>query len=159
MLGHCLASFVYFTRKMYLLYGSFLGGAVVKNPPANTGDARDMGLIPGSGRSPGGGNGNPIQYTCLENPMDRGAWWGAAYGVAKSQTWLSTIITHGSRRRMLLNIPKQRILPTANNSPVQKQQQKSIALKLRNSLKRPKATIWGKWGEPVLLVRAVSVQP
>ena len=45
---------------------------VVKNPPANAGDARDMGLIPESGRSPGGGHGNPLQYSCLENPMDRG---------------------------------------------------------------------------------------
>ena len=46
---------------------------VVKNPPANAGDTRDMGLIPGSGRSPRVGNGNPLQYSCLENPMDRGA--------------------------------------------------------------------------------------
>ena len=48
---------------------------VVKNPPANTGDIRDKGLIPGSGRYPGGGHGNPLQYSSLENPMDRGAWW------------------------------------------------------------------------------------
>ena len=48
---------------------------VVKNPPANAGDARDVGLIPGSGRSPGEGNGNPFYYSCLENPMDRGAGW------------------------------------------------------------------------------------
>ena len=47
---------------------------VVKNPPANTGDIRDVGLIPGLGRSLGGGNGNPLWYTCLENPRDRGAW-------------------------------------------------------------------------------------
>ena len=47
---------------------------VVKNLPANTGDIREAGLIPGSGRSPGGGHGNPLQYSCLENPMDRGAW-------------------------------------------------------------------------------------
>ena len=47
---------------------------VVKNPPANAGDMRDTGLIPGLGRCPGGGNGNPFQYFCLENPMDRGAW-------------------------------------------------------------------------------------
>jgi len=51
----------------------FLGGAVVKNLPANVGDLRDMGLILGSEISPGGGYGNPLQYTCLENPMDRGA--------------------------------------------------------------------------------------
>ena len=47
---------------------------VVKNPPANAGDLRDMGLIPGSGRSSGGGHGNPLQYSCLENPMDRETW-------------------------------------------------------------------------------------
>ena len=48
---------------------------MLKDPPANAGDARDLGLIPGSGRSLGGGNGNLLQYSCLENPMDRGAWW------------------------------------------------------------------------------------
>ena len=48
--------------------------AVVKKPPANAGDVRDLGSIPGSGRSPGGGHGNPLQYSCLENPMDRGTW-------------------------------------------------------------------------------------
>ena len=52
----------------------FPGDTVVKNPPANAGDARDTGSIPGSGRSPGVGNGTPLQYSCLENPMDRGAW-------------------------------------------------------------------------------------
>ena len=53
----------------------FPGGAVVKNPPANAGDTGDVGSIPGSGRSPGTGNGNPLQYSCLQNSMDRGAWW------------------------------------------------------------------------------------
>ena len=48
---------------------------VVKNPPANAEDARDTGWIPESGKSPGGGHGNPLQYSCLENPLDRGAWW------------------------------------------------------------------------------------
>ena len=55
---------------------------VVKNPPASTGDIRDMGSIPGLGRSPGEGNGTPLQYSCLENPMDRGAWWATVHGVA-----------------------------------------------------------------------------
>ena len=64
-------------------------GSVVKNPPANAGDARDVGLIPGWGRSPGGGNGNPLQFSCLENPMDRGAWWATIHRVRKSQTQLS----------------------------------------------------------------------
>ena len=57
---------------------------MVKNPPANAGDARDPGLIPGSERSPGGGNGTPLQYSCLENPMDRGAWQATVQGVTKS---------------------------------------------------------------------------
>ena len=59
---------------------------VVKNPPANAGDARDMGLIPGWGRSPGGGHGNPLQCSCLENPMDGGAWGATVHGVAESDT-------------------------------------------------------------------------
>ena len=67
---------------------------VVKNPPASAGDARDMDLIPGSGRSPGGGHGNPLQYSCLENPMDRGAWQATVHGVAKSQTRLKWLCTH-----------------------------------------------------------------
>ena len=58
----------------------------VKNPTANAGDARDLGLIPGWGRSPGGGHGNPLQDSRLENPMDRGAWWATVHRVAKSQT-------------------------------------------------------------------------
>ena len=66
--------------------GGFPSGAVVKNRPANIGDARDMTLIPGSGRSPEAGNGNPVQYSCLENSMDRGAWKATIHGVAKSQT-------------------------------------------------------------------------
>ena len=57
---------------------------VVKNPPANAGDLRDVGPIPGLGRSPGEENGNPHQYSCIENPMDRGAWWGTVHGVTES---------------------------------------------------------------------------
>ena len=62
---------------------------MVKNPPANAGDTRDAGLIPGSGRFPGGGHGNPLQYSCLENPMDRRAWRATVHGVAKNWTRLS----------------------------------------------------------------------
>ena len=54
---------------------------MVKNQPANAGDIRDAGSIPGSGRSLGGGNGNPLQYSCLENPMDRGTWWATVHVV------------------------------------------------------------------------------
>ena len=60
------------------------GGTVVKNLPANAGDARDTGLIPGWGRSPGGGNGNLLQDSCLKNPMDRRAWRATVHGVKKS---------------------------------------------------------------------------
>ena len=62
---------------------------VVKDPPANTGDAGDLGSIPGSGKSPGVGNSNPLQYSCLRNPMGRGAWWATVMGLQKSQTQLS----------------------------------------------------------------------
>ena len=65
------------------------GDSVVKNPPANAGDSGDAGSIPGSGRSPGGGYGNPLQYSCLEDSMDREAWRATVHGVTKSQTWLS----------------------------------------------------------------------
>ena len=61
----------------------FSGGTVVKNLPVNAGDTRDTSLIPGSGRSPRGENGNPLQYSCLENSMDRGAWQAIVHGVAK----------------------------------------------------------------------------
>ena len=61
---------------------------VVKNMPANAGDIRDNSLTPGSGRSPGGEHGSLLQYSCLENPMDRRAWWAIVHGVAESQTEL-----------------------------------------------------------------------
>ena len=64
----------------------FLGGSVVKNTPVN---AEDVGLIPGLGRSPRTGNGNPLQYSCPGNPMDSGAWWATVHRDAKSQTQLS----------------------------------------------------------------------
>ena len=70
----------------------FSGGSVGKEPACNVGDARDMGSIPGSGRSPGAGHGNPLQYSCLENPMDRGAWWATVHGVAESN--LKPLSTH-----------------------------------------------------------------
>ena len=66
------------------------GGRVVKTLPARARDTRDMGLTPESGKSPGGGNGNIIQYSCLENSMDTGAWQATVHGVTKSRTRLST---------------------------------------------------------------------
>ena len=69
---------------------------VVKNLPANAGDTRNLGSVPGLGRSPGAGNGNPLQHSCLESSMDRGAWQATVHGVAKSQTGLRDEHTHVS---------------------------------------------------------------
>ena len=77
--GHC------FLRPHRLID---LASGPVKNLPANAGDVGDVGSIPGSGRSPGGGNGNPLQYSCLKNPNDRGAWQATVHRAAKSQTQL-----------------------------------------------------------------------
>ena len=68
---------------------SFLSDSAGKESSRSAGDIGDMGLIPGSERSPGGGNANSLQYSCLENFVDRGAWWTTVHGVAKSQTWLN----------------------------------------------------------------------
>ena len=72
-----------FNLEVELLRG-FPGDSVVKNPPANSGNVRDADLIHWSGRSPGEGNGSPFQYSCLENPMDRGAWWATVHGMAEA---------------------------------------------------------------------------
>ena len=63
---------------------------VVKNPPANAGGIREVGSVPGWGRSPGGGNGNSLQYSCLENPMDSGAWWATVHRISASDTTEAT---------------------------------------------------------------------
>ena len=90
--GACVASRSKFDKTLkyfVIIYqgkGGFTGGSVVKNLLANAGD---MGSIPGWGRSLGGGHGNPLQYSCLENPMDRGTWWATVHGITKSQTRLS----------------------------------------------------------------------
>ena len=73
---------------------------MVKNPPANARDSGDMGSFPGSRGFPGGGNDNSPQSSCLENPMDRGAWWDTIHEVTKSQTQLSDWHTHVSFREM-----------------------------------------------------------
>ena len=68
---------------LFVLLWGFPGGSVVKNLPANAGDLGDAGSIPGLGRSPGGEHDSPLQYSCLEDPMDRGAWWATVHGDAK----------------------------------------------------------------------------
>jgi len=70
---------------------------VVKNPPAKAGDIRDVSSVPGLERSPGGQHGNPLQYSYLKNPMDRGAWQATVHGVAKSQTQLKQLSTHAHK--------------------------------------------------------------
>ena len=75
----------------------FPSGASVRNLPANAGDRREVGSIPRWERCPGGEQGNPFQYSCLENPMDRGAWWAIVHRVAKSWTWLRQLSLEGTR--------------------------------------------------------------
>ena len=87
---------------------------VVKNLPANPGDIRDTGSIPGLGRFPGGGHGNPLQYFCLENPTDRGAWWVTVHSITKSRIWLKLLsisIQHTSLLRPWLQIQPHTELP------------------------------------------------
>ena len=67
----------------------FSNGSLVKESACNAGDTGNVGSIPGSGRSPEGGNGNPLQYSCQENPMDRGVWWATVHKVARRWRWLS----------------------------------------------------------------------
>ena len=75
---------------------------MVKNLPANAGDIRDAGLIPRSGRSPGGGHGNSHQYSCLENPVDRGAWWATVHGITKGWTGLKRLSVHTCQVMLML---------------------------------------------------------
>jgi len=96
---------------IYYMYEASHMALVVKNLPANAGDIRDPGSIPGLARSPGGGHDNPLQHSCLENPMDRGAWWAAVHGVTRIQTWLSDWTktashTDDTERRISYDKPK-----------------------------------------------------
>ena len=92
---------------------------VVKYPPANAGDIRDVGSIPGLGRSSGGGHGNPLQYSCLENPMDRGAWWAIVHGIAKTWTeeelksLLMKVKQESEKVVLKLNIQKTKIMASS----------------------------------------------
>ena len=85
---------------------------MVKNPPVCAGDLRDTGLAPGSGRSPGEGNGNPLQCSCLENSMHRGAWWATVHGVTQSRIQLkqlSSMQSKDNKRQKLLQLPLSRL--------------------------------------------------
>ena len=83
------------------VFGASQVELVLKNLPGNAGDIKDVGSIPGSGRSPGGGHGKPAQYSCLENPMDREAWWSTVHKVAESWAWLKWLNMHS---RILRNL-------------------------------------------------------
>ena len=96
---------------------SLEGALVVKNPSVREGDIRDVGSVPGLGRSPGEGNGDPLQYSCLENPMDRGAWWAMVHRVAKSWTQLKQLSMHsheqaGTTRTAMV---KMRLFPFSDS--------------------------------------------
>ena len=86
----------------YLNCWSFPGGEVIKKTPAN---AEDTNLIPGLGRSPGGGNGKPLRYSCLENSMDRGPWWATVHGVIKNWIWISNWARTLSKMLSVLHEP------------------------------------------------------
>ena len=92
--------------------GSPQGTLVVKNLPANAGDKRHAGSIPGSGRSPGEGNGYPLQYSCLENSIDRGAWWATGHAATKSQTGLRTSTFLGSGAKSSVDVAHGLNCPT-----------------------------------------------
>ena len=90
---------------------------MVKNPPANAGDTGDVGSIPGSGKSPEEGNGNPLQYSCLGNPINRGVWWPTVHWVTKSWALLSTHV-HSSLKPVLREKKKKTLLSAPFNVSV-----------------------------------------
>ena len=103
-------------------------GQLVKNPPVNAGATGDAGSIPGWGRFPGGGHGNLLQHSCLENPMDRGAWWATVHGVSKSRTQLKPVTMHSCMVNMNIHclckstgvdyhFLLQRTFPTQGSNP------------------------------------------
>ena len=90
---------------------------MVKNPPANAGDARDTDSIPESGRFPGGGYGNPLQGSCLENSMNKGAWWATVQGVAKNQTQLSIQADRQNYHKVTLQASRQNNIRQKTRKP------------------------------------------
>ena len=88
----------------YLHHGAFQVALVVKNPPVNAGDIKDVGLIPGLGRFRGGGHSNPLQYSCLENSSDWGAWWAIVHRIAQSRTLLKWLSTYGHWQGLTIRV-------------------------------------------------------
>ena len=93
ILNKCKTTYRYNWAELHSKEG-FPGGSDGKESACNAGDAGDAGSIPGWGRSPGGGHGNPLQCSCLENPKDRGTWWATVHRVTKSWTWLKWLSRH-----------------------------------------------------------------
>ena len=104
---HCIVNWLYPNT------GASLVAQLVKNLPANSGDAKDRGVIPALGRSPGEGNGNSLQYSCLENPRDREAWRATVLGITKSQTQLKQL-----NMRQILSGRGKRIQETKDHLPI-----------------------------------------
>ena len=99
---------------------------MLKNLPVSAGDLRDAGLVSGSGRSPGGGHGSPFQYSCLENPMDRGAWRATVHGVTKSQTRPKRLSTHRQGKAERGKVSKKNMKRAQMNPPKYKVSQDNI---------------------------------
>ena len=119
---------------------------MVKNPPANAGDPRDVALIPRLGRSPEEGNGNPLLYSCLGNPMDRGAWWDIVHRVTKSQTGLYDQHPYKKRVHLKLSQHCQSAVPQdkINTSKEKKSYRQKICIYTENNLKCNKIVPLGK---------------
>ena len=127
---------------------------VVKTMQASAGDIRDAVSIPGLGRYPGKGHGNPLQYSCLETPMDRGAWWAIVHGIAKSRTPLKPLSTHSVFKNVVFK------LSTAVSVHLASCPEFSIIVKIRDSKTGPADHFW-RWNKSgpeissLLLVSAV----
>ena len=92
-IAECVSTSFFFVAKSYTIWASQVMW-MIKNPPANAGDIKDAGSMSGLGRSPGRRHGNPLQYSCLENPMDRGVWQSTVHWVAESRTRQKQLCTH-----------------------------------------------------------------
>ena len=113
---------------------------VIKNQPADAGDVKDMASIPGSGRFPGGGHGNPLQHSSLKNPMDRRAWWVTVHNVAKSRTQLKQRNIHKHIINILYEEPEIK-LPTSNGSSKKQESSRKTSISALLTMQKP-LTVW-----------------
>ena len=122
---------------------------MVKNPPANASKGRNVGLIPGSGRSPGAGHSNPLQYSCMENPMDRGAWWATVHRVPMRWTRLKPLSMHAHEKLKTLYRYSSLIIHSTDTQIGNVRSIAFIQQKLNDCLPHPRhsVTCWGYSGE------------